>query len=110
VIRGALALMVMSLASCDESTTSVAEPTHVCCSVYHTPVMTAGGVTCTQVALYDPSESEGCGVPTGSSGQPAAGGGYVGAGGGPVQVRGYTRSNGTYVAPYTRSFGGGHRR
>lgn len=46
-----------------------------------------------------------------SRGSPEGGGG-VGGSGGPVQVRGYTRANGTYVAPYSRSApgSGGRRR
>lgn len=38
-----------------------------------------------------------------SSGVYAYGNAPAGTGGGPVAVRGYTRANGTYVAPHTRS-------
>jgi hypothetical protein len=41
---------------------------------------------------------------------PSGGYGYGGSTVGPVQVRGYTRANGTYVAPHTRAAPGGGRR
>lgn len=47
---------------------------------------------------------------TAASGEQTSAGGTPSSGG-PVQVRGYNRSNGTYVAPYSRSaphYGGGH--